>query len=200
MDYAKFEFKYRTLPDVKAGQIAAIAKIVLDDNAPVESIFEPNDPLIEPEIMDAWEQKKYFNIACILAYEELGRKLTEENLPQLRHLTIMNMAKFIIVSVISRYKMTTLINTESLIQVNLQIAAILENQNILQIETKIDNKTVIVKESSRKIADILDELEKNSAMLQRIKEQNSEESEVYRNTKQYTDESYTLDNLKIEGI
>jgi len=200
MDYAKFEFKYRTLPDVKAGQIASIAKIVLDDNAPVESIFEPNDPLIEPEIMDAWEQKKYFNIACILAYEELGRKLTEENLPQLRHLTIMNMAKFIIVSVISRYKMTTLINTESLIQVNLQIAAILENQNILQIETKIDNKTVIVKESSRKIADILDELEKNSAMLQRIKEQNSEESEVYRNTKQYTDESYTLDNLKIEGI
>lgn len=200
MDYAKFEFKYRTLPDVKAGQIASIAKIVLDDNAPVESIFEPNDPLIEPEIMDAWEQKKYFNIACILAYEELGRKLTEENLPQLRHLTIMNMAKFIIVSVISRYKMTTLINTESLIQVNLQIAAILENQNILQIETEIDNKTVIVKESSRKIADILDELEKNSAMLQRIKEQNSEESEVYRNTKQYTDESYTLDNLKIEGI
>lgn len=200
MDYAKFEFKYRTLPDVKAGQIASIAKIVLDDNAPVESIFEPNDPLIEPEIMDAWEQKKYFNIACILAYEELGRKPTEENLPQLRHLTIMNMAKFIIVSVISRYKMTTLINTESLIQVNLQIAAILENQNILQIETKIDNKTVIVKESSRKIADILDELEKNSAMLQRIKEQNSEESEVYRNTKQYTDESYTLDNLKIEGI
>lgn len=200
MDYAKFEFKYRTLPDVKAGQIASIAKIVLDDNAPVESIFEPNDPIIEPEIMDAWEQKKYFNIACILAYEELGRKLTEENLPQLRHLTIMNMAKFIIVSVISRYKMTTLINTESLIQVNLQIAAILENQNILQIETKIDNKTVIVKESSRKIADILDELEKNSAMLQRIKEQNSEESEVYRNTKQYTDESYTLDNLKIEGI
>lgn len=200
MDYAKFEFKYRTLPDVKAGQIASIAKIVLDDNAPVESIFEPNDPLIEPEIMDAWEQKKYFNIACILAYEELGRKLTEENLPQLRHLTIMNMAKFIIVSVISRYKMTTLINTESLIQINLQIAAILENQNILQIETKIDNKTVIVKESSRKIADILDELEKNSAMLQRIKEQNSEESEVYRNTKQYTDESYTLDNLKIEGI
>ena len=200
MDYAEFEFKYRTLPDVKAGQIASIAKIVLDDNAPVESIFEPNDPLIEPEIMDAWEQKKYFNIACILAYEELGRKLTEENLPQLRHLTIMNMAKFIIVSVISRYKMTTLINTESLIQVNLQIAAILENQNILQIETKIDNKTVIVKESSRKIADILDELEKNSAMLQRIKEQNSEESEVYRNTKQYTDESYTLDNLKIEGI
>ena len=200
MDYAKFEFKYRTLPDVKAGQIASIAKIVLDDNAPVESIFEPNDPLIEPEIMDAWEQKKYFNIACILAYEELGRKLTEENLPQLRHLTIMNMAKFIIVSVISRYKMTTLINTESLIKVNLQIAAILENQNILQIETKIDNKTVIVKESSRKIADILDELEKNSAMLQRIKEQNSEESEVYRNTKQYTDESYTLDNLKIEGI
>ena len=200
MDYAKFEFKYRTLPDVKAGQIASIAKIVLDDNAPVESIFEPNDPLIEPEIMDAWEQKKYFNIACILAYEELGRKLTEENLPQLRHLTIMNMAKFIIVSVISRYKMTTLINTESLIKVNLQIAAILENQNILQIETKIDNKTVIVKESSKKIADILDELEKNSAMLQRIKEQNSEESEVYRNTKQYTDESYTLDNLKIEGI
>ena len=200
MDYAEFEFKYRTLPDVKAGQIASIAKIVLDDNAPVESIFEPNDPLIEPEIMDAWEQKKYFNIACILAYEELGRKLTEENLPQLRHLTIMNMAKFIIVSVISRYKMTTLINTESLIKVNLQIAAILENQNILQIETKIDNKTVIVKESSRKIADILDELEKNSAMLQRIKEQNSEESEVYRNTKQYTDESYTLDNLKIEGI
>ncbi|MDY6471336.1 MAG: hypothetical protein SPK70_09745 [Succinivibrio dextrinosolvens] len=200
MDYAEFEFKYRTLPDVKAGQIASIAKIVLDDNAPVESIFEPNDPLIEPEIMDAWEQKKYFNIACILAYEELGRKLTEENLPQLRHLTIMNMAKFIIVSVISRYKMTTLINTESLIQVNLQIAAILENQNILQIETKIDNKTVIVKESSKKIADILDELEKNSAMLQRIKEQNSEESEVYRNTKQYTDESYTLDNLKIEGI
>lgn len=200
MDYAKFEFKYRTLPDVKAGQIAAIAKIVLDDNAPVESIFEPNDPLIEPEIMDDWEQKKYFNIACILAYEELGRKLTEENLPQLRHLTIMNMAKFIIVSVISRYKMTTLINTESLIQVNLQIAAILENQNILQIETEIDNKTVIVKESSKKIADILDELEKNSAMLQRIKEQNSEESEVYRNTKQYTDELYTLDNLKIEGI
>lgn len=200
MDYAEFEFKYRTLPDVKAGQIASIAKIVLDDNAPVESIFEPNDPLIEPEIMDAWEQKKYFNIACILAYEELGRKLTEENLPQLRHLTIMNMAKFIIVSVISRYKMTTLINTESLIQVNLQIAAILENQNILQIETEIDNKTVIVKESSKKIADILDELEKNSAMLQRIKEQNSEESEVYRNTKQYTDESYTLDNLKIEGI
>ena len=200
MDYAKFEFKYRTMPDVKAGQIASIAKIVLDDNTPVESIFEPNDPLIEPEIMDAWEQKKYFNIACILAYEELGRKLTEENLPQLRHLTIMNMAKFIIVSVISRYKMTTLINTESLIKVNLQIAAILENQDILQIETKIDNKTVIVKESSRKIADILDELEKNSAMLQRIKEQNSEESEVYRNTKQYTDESYTLDNLKIEGI
>lgn len=200
MDYAKFEFKYRTLPDVKAGQIASIAKIVLDDNAPVESIFEPNDPLIEPEIMDAWEQKKYFNIACILAYEELGRKLTDENLPQLRHLTIMNMAKFIIVSVISRYKMTTLINTESLIQVNLQIAAILEIQNILQIETEIDNKTVIVKESSKKIADILDELEKNSAMLQRIKEQNSEESEVYRNTKQYTDESYTLDNLKIEGI
>ena len=96
--------------------------------------------------------------------------------------------------------MTTLINTESLIQVNLQIAAILENQNILQIETEIDNKTVIVKESSKKIADILDELEKNSAMLQRIKEQNSEESEVYRNTKQYTDELYTLDNLKIEGI
>lgn len=200
MDYAEFEFKYRTLPDVKAGQIASIAKIVLDDNAPVESIFEPNDPLIEPEIMDAWEQKKYFNIACILAYEELGRKLTEENLPQLRHLTIINMAKFIIVSVISRYKMTTLINTESLIQVNLQIAAILEDHNILQIETKTDNKTVIVKESSKKIADILDELEKNSAMLQRIKEQNSEESEVYRNTKQYTDESYTLDNLKIEGI
>lgn len=200
MEYEAFNIKYRTLPDLKSGQIASLVKIVLDDNEAVESIFEPNDPLVEPFIQKAWEQVKFFKIASMLALEELKHNLTIENLPEFRHITIQNIAKFIIVDVIQSYGMTTLINADSLIKVNLQIASVLETQNIFQIEAQIDGKSVIERKSARKIADILDDLEKNSAMLQRLKEQTSEESEVYRQTKQYTDKAYTLDNFIIEGI
>ena len=70
------------------------------------------------------------------------------------------------------------------------------NKNLYQIAADIDGKRVIEEERTVNFSKVLDKLEMNSELLQRLKEQNSDETESYMQMKQYTDGAYTLENLK----
>lgn len=193
MDYSSFNL---TLQPLNQDALSSAVKIILDDNQPIESIFDTNEPLIEPSIISAWASGKYFDIAAKIAFEEIGKKLTCQNFHEFKHRTIQNIAKYIIISTIENYRLSTLINSDLLIQVNLQLAALFEEENLYQIAADIDGKRVIEEERTVNFSKVLDKLEMNSELLLRLKEQNSDETESYMQMKQYTDGAYTLENLK----
>lgn len=197
MEYQNYNIRLEPMPGIKVGSIASVVKIVMDDNCPCESIFEPNEPLVEPFVQDAWSHGRYFELACKIAFEEHDRSLSIKKLPEFKHLVLQNIAKFIIVGVLQQYGFTTLINVEALIRVNLQIASIIESHNILQLKAVIDGKETVEEETVENIADILSELERNSAALQKIKERYSEDSKAFQEVKTFAEKAYTIDNFKL---
>jgi hypothetical protein len=190
------KFNVRPAPDLKPGQMAAVVRIVLDDNAPVESVFPENEELIAPYLQSVWESAmtKQFDLASKEALQEMGTPVDSSNLQQFRHLTIYNIAKNIISTTLEKFQYETLINTDELIRVNMKMAMIIEGMRIYRFSFRANGKK-IEEQPGVSMAEVLDSLENNSDFYQMIKKKTSDEKEQY--VQEYVEGPFTVDTLKI---